>query len=294
MLENRAVQALRRPANWIQLAKFGAVGGERLRRQPRASTRSCSRASACTTWPRRPCSFVVAASWNYWWNRHWTFRERARALRLPGHALLRRLAASSTARTSACSSFLVSLGVGKIVAQAIAIVLVTPLELPREQALVVPALRTVAALALVAGGALAPAAPRRRRRRRSTYGFTVTAPPTHARPRRADAKPRLTGAEAERIFLAVPEGRELARALPAAARRPTRPIAGRHLDGRTSSPGRPARSRRARSTTRPAPCSTAWTGPAGRLGDGARRRRARSAARRSTRTRSGSASAPRS
>ena len=26
MLENRAVQALRRPANWIQLAKFGVVG----------------------------------------------------------------------------------------------------------------------------------------------------------------------------------------------------------------------------------------------------------------------------
>ena len=26
MLENRAFQALRRPANWIQLAKFGAVG----------------------------------------------------------------------------------------------------------------------------------------------------------------------------------------------------------------------------------------------------------------------------
>ena len=26
MLENRAVQALRRPHNWIQLAKFGIVG----------------------------------------------------------------------------------------------------------------------------------------------------------------------------------------------------------------------------------------------------------------------------
>ena len=65
--------ALRRPHNWIQLAKFCVVGASgyvvnlvvySLLLEGRAST----------TCPPRSCSFLVAVTNNYIWNRHWTFR----------------------------------------------------------------------------------------------------------------------------------------------------------------------------------------------------------------------------
>ena len=74
-------------------------------------------------------SFVVAAANNYWWNRHWTFAAHEGPLRLPGSPLLRRLVRRAAASTSSgCSSSSTGSGWGKIVAQAIAIVLVTPLN----------------------------------------------------------------------------------------------------------------------------------------------------------------------
>ena len=70
-------------------------------------------------------SFLVAVTNNYLWNRLWTFRARPRALRLPGAAFLRRLGIVYLCNL-AILTILVELGLGKIVAQAIAIVLVTP------------------------------------------------------------------------------------------------------------------------------------------------------------------------
>ena len=72
-------------------------------------------------------SFVVAASWNYWWNRHWTFREQRGHF---GYQGMRFFVVSGIVYCANLGvlSLLVSLGVGKVAAQAVAIILVTPLN----------------------------------------------------------------------------------------------------------------------------------------------------------------------
>jgi putative flippase GtrA len=73
------------------------------------------------------CSFLVAVTNNYTWNRLWTFRASRGHLALQG---LRFLVVSTAALAAnlIVLHLLVQLGVGKIVAQAIAIVVVTPLN----------------------------------------------------------------------------------------------------------------------------------------------------------------------
>ena len=72
-------------------------------------------------------SFLVAASWNYCWNRTWTFRAQRGNFGTQG---IRFFIVSATAYGANIGvlAALVSSGVGKIVAQAIAIILVTPLN----------------------------------------------------------------------------------------------------------------------------------------------------------------------
>jgi dolichol-phosphate mannosyltransferase len=126
MLDNRAVQALRKPANWIQLAKFGIVGASGYVVNLAVYTLLLKNASlhylAAAT-----VSFVVAASWNYWWNRHWTFREQRGSFTLQGARFFTVSALVYFANLGVLT-LLVSLGAGKIIAQAIAIVVVTPLN----------------------------------------------------------------------------------------------------------------------------------------------------------------------
>jgi putative flippase GtrA len=95
-LTDAASGALRRPANWVQLAKFCAVG-----------------------------SFLVAVTNNYWWNRHWTFRRQRGHLVFQGFRFLV-VSTVALAANLAFLSILVALGVPEVPAQAIAIVLVTP------------------------------------------------------------------------------------------------------------------------------------------------------------------------
>ncbi|HWE83161.1 MAG TPA: GtrA family protein [Gaiellaceae bacterium] len=125
-LESRAMQALRRPANWIQLAKFGAVGASgylvNLGVYALLLTEAGFHYILAATG-----SFLVAGAWNYWWNRHWTFRaERGHF----GYQGMRFFAVSATVfgANLGVLTALVALGTGKIVAQAVAIVLVTPLN----------------------------------------------------------------------------------------------------------------------------------------------------------------------
>jgi putative flippase GtrA len=123
-LRARANHALRQRSNWAQLAKFCAVGasgyvvnllvyvalldGADLHYRLAASG-----------------SFLVAVTNNYLWNRLWTFRRDRGHF---GHQGLRFLVVSVIVYLGnlAILTLLVELGVGKIVAQAIAIVLVTP------------------------------------------------------------------------------------------------------------------------------------------------------------------------
>jgi len=72
-------------------------------------------------------SFLVAVSNNYWWNRHWTFRSARGHFAYQG---MRFLVVSLLALLAnlVALRLLVGFGVGKILAQAIAIVLVTPVN----------------------------------------------------------------------------------------------------------------------------------------------------------------------
>ena len=124
MLENRAVQALAAPANWVQLAKFGVVGASGYV----INLAVYVAAARLGPHPAAAISFVVAAASNYWWNRHWTFAERRGTSATRGCA-----SSSSRSRPSGSNQlwllvFLDWLGSGKVVSQAIAIVLVTPLN----------------------------------------------------------------------------------------------------------------------------------------------------------------------
>ena len=120
----RTVQALRRPHNWIQLAKFGAVGatGFVINLAVYKALLGIGAHSAAAV------SFVVAAGSNYWWNRHWTFAGQKGSFALQGMRFYVVSVAAFVVNQIWLFVFLDWLGWGKIVSQALAIILVTPLN----------------------------------------------------------------------------------------------------------------------------------------------------------------------
>jgi len=124
--DTRAGKALRAWHNWVQLFKFSAVGG------------SGFVVNLAVYWfaldylgleyhLAATVSFLIAAANNYLWNRLWTFRDQRGHV---GYQGLRFLVVSGLAygANQIFLSALVSVGTGKIIAQAIAIVLVTPIN----------------------------------------------------------------------------------------------------------------------------------------------------------------------
>jgi putative flippase GtrA len=127
VLESRAVRALRRPHNWIQLAKFGIVGlsGYVVNLVVYAfllKQVGLHYLLAATG------SFLVAATNNYIWNRLWTFRHQRGHVAYQGLRFLVVALLAYGANLLLLTGLVEVAGVDKIVAQAIAIVLVTPLN----------------------------------------------------------------------------------------------------------------------------------------------------------------------
>jgi putative flippase GtrA len=121
----RAARALRRPANWVQLAKFAAVGasGYAVNLGVYVALLHAGmhfRLAAVV-------SFVVSATTNYVLNRSWTFRAQRGHFAFQG---LRFLVVSGIClgANQVWLTVFVWLGAGKIVAQALAIVCVMPLN----------------------------------------------------------------------------------------------------------------------------------------------------------------------
>jgi putative flippase GtrA len=118
-----AALALRRPANWLQLVKFCTVGATgyvvNLSVYAALLHFGFHYLSAAT------CSFLVAVTNNYTWNRLWTFRHQRGHIGVQG---LRFLLVSTVALGANLLflSALVAVGVPKLPAQAAAIALVTP------------------------------------------------------------------------------------------------------------------------------------------------------------------------
>ena len=122
----RAARALRHPGNWVQLAKFCVVGASGYLVNL-AVYSLLLKGAGLHYLAAGACSFAVAAASNYFWNRHWTFRQQRGHVYYQG---LRFLVVSLIALGAnlAILHGLISAGVGKIPAQAIAIVLVMPLN----------------------------------------------------------------------------------------------------------------------------------------------------------------------
>ena len=116
--------ALRRQANWVQLLKFCLVGASGY--VVNLAVYSTLVLVADLHYALAAvCSFLVAVTNNYTWNRTWTFRRQRGHLVYQGMRFL----VVSTIALGANLLFLtllIAAGLGKIPAQAIAIVLVTP------------------------------------------------------------------------------------------------------------------------------------------------------------------------
>jgi putative flippase GtrA len=121
-----ANEALRRRRNWEQLVKFCLVGGSGYVVNL-AVYAALLKGADLHYAPAATCSFLVAATSNYTLNRHWTFRAQRGRVGVQGARFFAVSAVVYLANLGFLSA-LVGLGVGKIVAQAIAIVLVTPLN----------------------------------------------------------------------------------------------------------------------------------------------------------------------
>ena len=124
---NRATRALRQRHNWEQLAKFCVVG---------ASGYGVNIAvyALLLNWANlnyrvaATGSFLVAVTNNYLWNRLWTFRHQRGHVGYQGIRFLIVSVLVYGANLALLTLLVEVAGLGKIVSQAIAIVLVTPLN----------------------------------------------------------------------------------------------------------------------------------------------------------------------
>ncbi|TMK33620.1 MAG: GtrA family protein [Actinobacteria bacterium] len=122
----RVARALRRRHNWEQLAKFCVVGASGYVVNLGVYALLLNWANLHYTLAATG-SFLVAVTNNYTWNRLWTFRHQRGHM---GYQGLRFLVVSVIvygANLGLLAVF-VEVGLGKIVSQAIAVVLVTPLN----------------------------------------------------------------------------------------------------------------------------------------------------------------------
>jgi dolichol-phosphate mannosyltransferase len=123
-ISDAAGEALRRRANWFQLTKFCVVGVSGYVVNLAVFAALVHRVGMHYV-PAAICSFLVAVTNNYTWNRVWTFRHQRGHIAYQG---LRFLMVSTVALAAnlVFLAILVGLGVPKIPAQAVAIALVTP------------------------------------------------------------------------------------------------------------------------------------------------------------------------
>jgi putative flippase GtrA len=121
---NRAVNALRRRHNWVQLGKFGVVGASGYAINLAVYTALLGIGAHTAA----GISFVISAASNYWWNRHWTFVDTKGHFAYQGMRFFVVSGLAFAANQLWLFVFLDWVGLGKVVSQAIAILLVMPLN----------------------------------------------------------------------------------------------------------------------------------------------------------------------
>ena len=124
--QSRARRALRQSHNWFQLAKFCTVGASGYVVNLAVYT-VLLYAAGFDYRLAATFSFLVAVSNNYTWNRLWTFRGQRGHVAYQGMRFLIVSVVAYVANLLWLSA-LVTLGMHKVAAQALAIILVTPLN----------------------------------------------------------------------------------------------------------------------------------------------------------------------
>jgi dolichol-phosphate mannosyltransferase len=126
-LHVRVRHGVRRPHNWLQLVRFGAVGASGYAVNLLVFAACVHllgidyRVSAVVAW-------IVSVTNNFWWNRHWTFGAKQ------AHPLRQAIRFFAVSLMAFGFSYVVlvglvsGLGVTKVLAQAIAIAAATPLN----------------------------------------------------------------------------------------------------------------------------------------------------------------------
>jgi len=125
-LRRRARHALRQRHNWEQLVKFCIVGATGYAVNIAVYSLLLNWANL-KYWLAATGSFLVAVTNNYVWNRLWTFRHQRGHVAYQGMRFLIVSVAVYGANLALLTAF-IHAGVGKIVSQAVAVVLVTPLN----------------------------------------------------------------------------------------------------------------------------------------------------------------------
>lgn len=123
-VSSRTSAALRRRANWVQLAQFAAVGVT-------GYVINLLVFSALLGWGAHiaaAISFIVAAASNYWWNRHWTFAHQQGNFGAQGARFFVVSVLAFAVNQLWLVLFIDVLDWRKVLSQAIAIILVTPLN----------------------------------------------------------------------------------------------------------------------------------------------------------------------
>jgi putative flippase GtrA len=126
LVSGRAGRALRRPNNWVQLAKFCTVGATGYV----INLAVFSALVLGADWHHlvaATVSFLVAVTNNYTWNRVWTFRGQRGHVAYQGIRFLV-VAVCALAANLLVLDALVMFGLEKVPAQAIAILVVMPLN----------------------------------------------------------------------------------------------------------------------------------------------------------------------
>ena len=121
----RVTRGMRRPANWLQLAKFATVGASGY--VVNLAVYAALIDAGLHYNLAALCSFLVAVTNNYTWNRLWTFRGERGHIAYQGIRFLV-VSVVALAANEVLLTALVASGVGKILAQAIAVVLVMPIN----------------------------------------------------------------------------------------------------------------------------------------------------------------------
>jgi putative flippase GtrA len=123
-VSSRTAAALSRRTNWVQLAKFGIVGLS-------GYVINLAVFAALVGWGAHVAaaiSFVVSAASNYWWNRHWTFAKTKSHVGIQGARFFAVSLAAFGVNQLWLVLFIDVLDWRKVLSQAIAIILVTPLN----------------------------------------------------------------------------------------------------------------------------------------------------------------------